>query len=68
MKEVILMSTLGSNGRFGNQIFQYAFLNIYAKKYDLDIKTPSWIGHDLFGHHDSPIVQKFREVRDDNYG
>ena len=32
-KGKVSLSTLGSNGRFGNQIFQYAFLRIYAKHY-----------------------------------
>ena len=36
----ITMSSLGSIGRFANQIFQYAFLRIYAKELHLVIETP----------------------------
>ena len=52
-KAVITMSTLGKNGRFANQIFQYAFLKIYAQEHNLRVETPSWIGQTIFGHNDS---------------
>jgi len=55
---VITMSSLGRNGRFANQIFQYAFLKIYAKQHNLQVETPEWIGQYLFGHNDLPISQK----------
>ncbi|MDF2669030.1 MAG: methyltransferase FkbM family [Paenibacillus sp.] len=55
---VITMSSLGENGRFGNQLFQYAFLKIYAKRYGLRVQTPEWIGASLFGHRDNPIRKK----------
>ena len=57
-KPVVTMSTLGKNGRFANQIFQYAFLKIYAKEHNLRVETPDWIGQYLFGHKDSPISQQ----------
>lgn len=56
---VITMSTLGKNGRFANQIFQYAFLKIYAKEHNLRVETPPWIGQYLFGHSDPPISKQF---------
>jgi hypothetical protein len=56
-KPLITMSTLGQRGRFGNQIFQYAFLKIYAKKHELGVETPEWIGRYLFGHND-PLLSK----------
>lgn len=56
-KPLITMSTLGMNGHFGNQIFQYAFLKIYAKQHNLRVETPEWIGHYLFGHND-PVISK----------
>lgn len=55
---VITMSSLGRNGRFANQIFQYAFLKIYAKQHNLQVETPEWIGQYIFGHKDAPISQK----------
>ena len=56
-KAVITMSTLGKNGRFANQIFQYAFLKIYAQEHNLRVETPSWIGQTIFGHNDSPSTK-----------
>ena len=52
---VLAMSTLGRNGRFGNQVFQYAFLRIYAHRHGLEVRVPEWIGQQLFGHHDLPV-------------
>jgi hypothetical protein len=46
------MSCLGRQGRFGNQVFQYAFLRTYAKRYGLAYQCPRWIGQQLFGHND----------------
>jgi FkbM family methyltransferase len=54
-RPVISMSTLGSFGRFGNQLFQYLFLRLYAQRYDLAIETPEWIGRTLFGCSEPPI-------------
>ena len=44
------MSTLGRNGRFANQVFQYAFLRFTARQYECEVRTPEWIGQKLFGH------------------
>ena len=52
---LITMSTLGFNGRFANQIFQYAFLKLQARKHRLRAETPPWIGQFLFGHDDPPV-------------
>lgn len=61
----ITMSRLGKkgNGLFGNQIFQYSFLKIYAKHYHLKVETPEWIGQYLFGHQNPPITKQLPEVR-----
>ncbi|MBI5722727.1 MAG: alpha-1,2-fucosyltransferase [Planctomycetes bacterium] len=48
----VAMDDLGCHGRFANQIFQYAFLRIFAKVHDMDVRTPPWIGRMLFGHAD----------------
>jgi FkbM family methyltransferase len=63
-KPVITMSSLGSNGRFGNQLFQYAFLKIYAERHNLRLETPRWIGQYLFGHDDPPIAKQLPELRE----
>lgn len=44
----ITMSTLGQNGRFGNQLLQYGFLKMYAQEHGLALEAPDWIGRDLF--------------------
>jgi hypothetical protein len=64
---VITMSTLGSNGRFGNQLFQYAFLKIYGKRHHLQVETPLWIGQYLFGHQDPPITRPLPMIRQYSY-
>lgn len=57
----ITMSTIGTRGlgRFGNQIFQYAFIKIYASCYSLKVETHPWIGQYLFGHKDPPVTHDF---------
>ena len=49
-RPVVTMYCLGKLGRFGNQLFQYAYLKIYAQIHDLRVETPEWIGQYLFGH------------------
>jgi hypothetical protein len=39
---------LGTAGRFGNQLLQYGFLRLYAKRYGLVAECPDWIGRDLY--------------------
>jgi hypothetical protein len=39
---MITMSTFGSNGRLGNQLFQYAALHGLAKKYQTFFTVPPW--------------------------
>lgn len=50
------MRLLGTYGRFGNQLFQYAFLRIYARRHGLQLQTPPWVGEELFGIPPSPIT------------
>ncbi len=65
-KQVVTMSTLGKNGGFGNQIFQYAFLKIYAQENRLSVETPKWLGQELFGHKDREINQDLPVVFENN--
>ena len=55
MKKCITMRSLGSNGRFGNQIFQYAFMRFYARMHGLLYQVPCWEGQEIFGLDDPPI-------------
>lgn len=64
-KPVITMTTLGKNGRFGNQFFQYTFLKVYEKIFDLQVETPKWIGNYLFNARD-PLVNKSYPVVSDS--
>jgi predicted O-linked N-acetylglucosamine transferase (SPINDLY family)/glycosyltransferase involved in cell wall biosynthesis len=48
----ICMSSLGSNGRFGNQLFQYTFLRCYAMRHNLRLEVPDWLGRHVFGFAD----------------
>jgi hypothetical protein len=45
----VSMDTLGNNGRFGNQLFQYAFLALYGLRNNCGVQTPRWIGQMLYG-------------------
>lgn len=47
--DYISMSTLGTYGRFGNQLFQYAALKIYAWLNGLRVEIPAeWMGRRMF--------------------
>src|SRR4030095_4656590 len=35
-------------GRFGNQLFQYAYARAYADQHNLELRTPVWDGEKLF--------------------
>lgn len=44
----VQMINLGSFGRFGNQLLQYAFVRFHADEHNLIAEFPDWIGRDLF--------------------
>jgi hypothetical protein len=48
------MTQLGQWGRFGNQLIEYAFLRIYAREYDQELRLPYWVGCKLFGTRERP--------------
>lgn len=52
---ILTMTALGRLGRFGNQIFQYAFLKICARASNAQVQTEPWVGQALFGHKDPPV-------------
>ncbi|MDE2464710.1 MAG: methyltransferase domain-containing protein [Alphaproteobacteria bacterium] len=51
--DAISMTALGRTGRFGNQLFEYAFLRLYALRNGLALRVPPWQGEELFGFSDS---------------
>ncbi|MDI9407762.1 MAG: hypothetical protein QM523_00780 [Candidatus Pacebacteria bacterium] len=52
----VTMTSLGSNGRFANQLFQYVFMRLYGLRHNCQIETPHWIGRALYGF-DDPTCQ-----------
>lgn len=55
MSGIITLRRLGTFGRFGNAMFQYAFARAYAEKYNAVLQTPEWIGQKIFNISDPPI-------------
>ena len=56
-------------GRFGNSVFQYMFAKTYARRFDLQVECPTWIGNFLFGGRDLPVNRQFRVFRErDSHG
>lgn len=49
---MISFSKLGNYGRFGNQLFQYAFLRTQAKKMGTKFYCPEWEGDRIFSLKD----------------
>ncbi|WP_137165325.1 hypothetical protein [Azospirillum brasilense] len=45
----VAMTSLGSNGRFANQMFQYAFLRLYGLRAGASIQVPAWDGRRCSG-------------------
>ena len=48
MKKIITMRRFNERGRGCNQMFRYAFLTRYAKKYGAELQIPPWVGDRLF--------------------
>jgi len=64
---VLSMWCLGKLGKFGNQVFQYAFLKICAEKFNLVVETEVWVGQKLFGHQESAISKALPPVCDSHF-
>jgi hypothetical protein len=68
----VTMSSLGSNGRFANQVFQYAYLKFYALRHCLTAATPPWEGQEYFDLDDPACAGlafpelRFRPFTDDD--
>jgi len=58
MSRIVQFTQLGNFGRFGNQLFQYAFARAYAEKYDAVLETPTWIGEEIFNIPNTPLSCK----------
>jgi hypothetical protein len=54
---VVQCSCVGSKGRFGNAMFQYAVVRSYAEKYNVEFRCPLWIGEKIFTNvKNSPLL------------
>jgi hypothetical protein len=57
----VSMTTLGSNGRFANQLWQYAFLWFYGLRNNCRVQTPRWVGNMLYGFPAEPPNPAFHQ-------
>lgn len=48
----VSMASLGHQGRFANQLWQYLFLRMYGLRNALTVKVPPWEGEQIFGCSD----------------
>ena len=65
---IVQMSTLGTNGRFGNQIFQYFFLKLVETKLGYEILTPPWLGNEFFNlPHAKKILESLNYTQFKNF-
>lgn len=53
-------------GRFGNQLFQYAFARAFAEKHGFEFQCDPWIGQQIFQLDDKPITSTNLQPRDEN--
>jgi FkbM family methyltransferase len=56
-RPLIAMSTLGANGRFANQLFQYLYLRLLADRVGGVVQTRPWPGRALFGLDDQDVLR-----------
>lgn len=62
----IACATLGFDGRFGNQLLQYAATRLYADKNELVAEFPDWVGRDLFDLDDPFIGEPLPTLSEEN--
>ena len=60
----VTMTSLGWNGRFGNQLLQYACLRAIGEVHGLAIDAPEWIGRWLFDLSDPMPSTPMPELRE----
>jgi len=55
-------------GRFGNQLFQYAFARGYAEAHGCDFECQEWIGSRIFMLDDKPLSADRKQVSEEAIG
>ena len=63
----VMMSNLGHNAGFANQLFQYAFLKLYGLRNNAAIETPAWVGEDVYGISPHHVARRRRMVKGDEW-
>ncbi|KPA10235.1 hypothetical protein MHK_009549 [Candidatus Magnetomorum sp. HK-1] len=61
-KGIITMNELGLSGRFGNQLLRYFEIKQYAKKHNLYLEVPDWIGRYFFEGCNDPLISEEYET------
>lgn len=56
MKRVVNLRMIG---RWGNQLFQWAYAKKYCELYDCELRTDPWVGYDLFELEHTQIQERF---------
>lgn len=56
MPKFVQMPQFGNMGRFGNQLLQYAYLDMVARRTGATLRMPPWVGNALFGLSSNPVV------------
>ena len=57
-KPIVQFSKLGKCGRFGNQLYQYAFIRKYSELTHSKLETGKWIGQSIFENIRDPLPSK----------
>ncbi len=65
MSNLVTLSRLGRMGRWGNQVFQYAFIRSYARTHGINYEVPRWIGQHLYGHDDPLLANTLPSYMED---
>src|SRR2546427_571854 len=58
---------LGQWGRFGNQVFEYAFIKLFGRTHHLRVETSPWVGNQLFGAADPQVHKQFPQHLESTY-
>ena len=64
-RRLVTMSTLGRNGRFANQLFQYLYLRLVAQRQGAVVQTPPWPGRAIYGLDDQDILRSLPFKREE---
>lgn len=56
MTHYVSMKHLGKHGRWANSLFQYMWLQVFARQHGLTVQTAPWAGEQLFDIEPSPVT------------